>query len=237
MKHGKHYVDSAKLLDRTKLYDTEEAMDLCCKTAKAKFDETVELHVRLGVDSRHADQQVRGAIVLPHGTGKNVRVIAICKGDAAKAAEAAGAMMVGDSDLIAKIQNEGFIDFDVLVTTPDMMGQVGRLGKILGPRGLMPNPKAGTVTPDIGRAVTEAKAGKIEYRLDKQNIIHVPVGKASFGPEKLSENMKAVMGAIVKAKPAAAKGQYVKSITLATTMGPGVKVNTSKYQGAAAVAK
>ena len=229
MKHGKHYVDSAKLLDRTKLYDTEEAMDLCCKTAKAKFDETVELHVRLGVDSRHADQQVRGAIVLPHGTGKNVRVIAICKGDAAKAAEAAGAMMVGDSDLIAKIQNEGFIDFDVLVTTPDMMGRVGRLGKILGPRGLMPNPKAGTVTPDIGRAVTEAKAGKIEYRLDKQNIIHVPVGKASFGPEKLSENMKAVMGAIVKAKPAAAKGQYIKSVTVATTMGPGVKVNGNKF--------
>ena len=229
MKHGKHYVDSAKLLDRTKLYDTEEAMDLCCKTAKAKFDETVELHVRLGVDSRHADQQVRGAIVLPHGTGKNVRVIAICKGDAAKAAEAAGAMMVGDSDLIAKIQNEGFIDFDVLVTTPDMMGQAGRLGKILGPRGLMPNPKAGTVTPDIGRAVTEAKAGKIEYRLDKQNIIHVPVGKASFGPEKLSENMKAVMGAIVKAKPAAAKGQYIKSVTVATTMGPGVKVNGNKF--------
>ena len=229
MKHGKHYVDSAKLLDRTKLYDTEEAMDLCCKTAKAKFDETVELHVRLGVDSRHADQQVRGAIVLPHGTGKTVRVIAIGKGDAAKAAEAAGAMMVGDSDLIAKIQNEGFIDFDVLVTTPDMMGQVGRLGKILGPRGLMPNPKAGTVTPDIGRAVTEAKAGKIEYRLDKQNIIHVPVGKASFGPEKLSENMKAVMGAIVKAKPAAAKGQYIKSVTVATTMGPGVKVNGNKF--------
>ena len=229
MKHGKHYVDSAKLLDRTKLYDTEEAMDLCCKTAKAKFDETVELHVRLGVDSRHADQQVRGATVLPHGPGKHVRVIAICKGDAAKAAEAAGAMMVGDSDLIAKIQNEGFIDFDVLVTTPDMMGQVGRLGKILGPRGLMPNPKAGTVTPDIGRAVTEAKAGKIEYRLDKQNIIHVPVGKASFGPEKLSENMKAVMGAIVKAKPAAAKGQYIKSVTVATTMGPGVKVNGNKF--------
>ena len=229
MKHGKHYVDSVKLFDRTKLYDTEEAMDLCCKTAKAKFDETVELHVRLGVDSRHADQQVRGAIVLPHGTGKNVRVIAICKGDAAKAAEAAGAMMVGDSDLIAKIQNEGFIDFDVLVTTPDMMGQVGRLGKILGPRGLMPNPKAGTVTPDIGRAVTEAKAGKIEYRLDKQNIIHVPVGKASFGPEKLSENMKAVMSAIAKAKPAAAKGQYIKSVTVATTMGPGVKVNGNKF--------
>ena len=229
MKHGKHYVDSAKLLDRTKLYDTEEAMDLCCKTAKAKFDETVELHVRLGVDSRHADQQVRGAIVLPHGTGKNVRVIAICKGDAAKAAEAAGAMMVGDSDLIAKIQNEGFIDFDVLVTTPDMMGQVGRLGKILGPRGLMPNPKAGTVTPDIGRAVTEAKAGKIEYRLDKQNIIHVPVGKASFGAEKLYTNLDTVMSAIAKAKPAAAKGTYIKSVTVATTMGPGVKVNGNKF--------
>ena len=229
MKHGKHYVDSAKLLDRTKLYDTEEAMDLCCKTAKAKFDETVELHVRLGVDSRHADQQVRGAIVLPHGTGKNVRVIAICKGDAAKAAEAAGAMMVGDSDLIAKIQNEGFIDFDVLVTTPDMMGQVGRLGKILGPRGLMPNPKAGTVTPDIGRAVTEAKAGKIEYRLDKQNIIHVPVGKASFGAEKLYTNLDTVMSAIAKAKPAAAKGTYFKSATIATTMGPGIRLNTLKY--------
>ena len=229
MKHGKHYVDSAKLLDRTKLYDTEEAMDLCCKTAKAKFDETVELHVRLGVDSRHADQQVRGAIVLPNGTGKNVRVIAICKGDAAKAAEAAGAMMVGDSDLIAKIQNEGFIDFDVLVTTPDMMGQVGRLGKVLGPRGLMPNPKAGTVTPDIGRAVTEAKAGKIEYRLDKQNIIHVPVGKVSFGPEKLAVNLNTVMEAIAKAKPAAAKGQYIKSVTVATTMGPGVKVNGNKF--------
>ena len=229
MKHGKHYVDSAKLLDRTKLYDTEEAMDLCCKTAKAKFDETVELHVRLGVDSRHADQQVRGAIVLPHGTGKNVRVIAICKGDAAKAAEAAGAMMVGDSDLIAKIQNEGFIDFDVLVTTPDMMGQVGRLGKILGPRGLMPNPKAGTVTPDIGRAVTEAKAGKIEYRLDKQNIIHVPVGKASFGAEKLYTNLDTVMSAIAKAKPAAAKGTYFKSATIATTMGPGIRLNGNKF--------
>ena len=177
MKHGKHYVDSAKLVDRTKLYETEEGLALCCQIAKAKIDETVELHVRLGVDSRHADQQVRGAVVLPHGTGKNVRVIAICKGDAAKAAEEAGAMMVGDADLIAKIQTEGFIDFDVLVTTPDMMGQVGRLGRILGPRGLMPNPKAGTVTPDLGRAVSEAKAGKIEYRLDKQNIIHVPVAE------------------------------------------------------------
>ena len=229
MKHGKHYVDSKKLVDRTKLYDSAEGLDLCCQTAKAKFDETVELHVRLGVDSRHADQQVRGAVVLPHGTGKNVRVIAIAKGDAAKAAEEAGAMMVGDTDLIAKIQNEGFIDFDVLVTTPDMMGQVGRLGKILGPRGLMPNPKAGTVTPDIGRAVTEAKAGKIEYRLDKQNIIHVPIGKASFGADKLMTNLDTVLEAIAKAKPAAAKGQYFKSATVATTMGPGVRVNTLKY--------
>ena len=231
MKHGKHYVDSAKLIDRTKLYEADEALNLCCQTAKAKFDETVELHVRLGVDSRHADQQVRGAVVLPNGTGKNVRVIAICKGDAAKAAEEAGAMMVGDADLIAKIQNEGFVDFDVLVTTPDMMGQVGRLGKILGPRGLMPNPKAGTVTPDIGKAVTEAKAGKIEYRLDKQNIIHVPVGKASFGPEKLGDNLRVVMDAIVKAKPAAAKGQYIKSATVATTMGPGIKLNGAKFGG------
>ena len=231
MKHGKHYVDSAKLIDRTKLYEADEALNLCCQTAKAKFDETVELHVRLGVDSRHADQQVRGAVVLPHGTGRDVRVIAICKGDAAKAAEEAGAMMVGDADLIAKIQNEGFVDFDVLVTTPDMMGQVGRLGKVLGPRGLMPNPKAGTVTPDIGRAVTEAKAGKIEYRLDKQNIIHVPVGKASFGAEKLGENLRTVMDAIVKAKPAAAKGQYIKSATVATTMGPGIKMNGAKFGG------
>ena len=229
MKKGKHYVDSAKLVDRTKLYELEEALDVCCKTAKAKFDETVELHVRLGVDSRHADQQVRGAVVLPHGTGKNVRVIAICKGDAAKAAEEAGAMMVGDADLIAKIQNEGFIDFDVLVTTPDMMGQVGRLGKVLGPRGLMPNPKAGTVAPDLGKAVSEAKAGKIEYRLDKQNIIHVPVGKASFGAEKLYTNLDTVMEAIAKAKPAAAKGTYFKSATIATTMGPGIRLNTLKY--------
>lgn len=231
MNHGKHYVDSKKLVDRTKLYDTEDALALCCQTAKAKFDETVELHVRLGVDSRHADQQVRGAVVLPNGTGKDVRVIAIAKGDAAKAAEEAGAMMVGDADLVAKIQNEGFIDFDVLVTTPDMMGLVGRLGKVLGPRGLMPNPKAGTVTPDVGRAVTEAKAGKIEYRLDKANIIHVPIGKASFGAEKLGQNLSVVMEAIVKAKPAAAKGQYIKSATVASTMGPGIKLNSAKFGG------
>ena len=231
MNHGKHYVDSKKLVDRTKLYDTEEALALCCQTAKAKFDETVELPVRLGVDSRHADQQVRGAVVLPNGTGKDVRVIAIAKGDAAKAAEEAGAMMVGDADLVAKIQNEGFIDFDVLVTTPDMMGLVGRLGKVLGPRGLMPNPKAGTVTPDVGRAVTEAKAGKIEYRLDKANIIHVPIGKASFGAEKLGQNLSVVMEAIVKAKPAAAKGQYIKSATVASTMGPGIKLNSAKFGG------
>ena len=231
MNHGKHYVDSKKLVDRTKLYDTEEALALCCQTAKAKFDETVELHVRLGVDSRHADQQVRGAVVLPNGTGKDVRVIAIAKGDAAKAAEEAGAMMVGDADLVAKIQNEGFIDFDVLVTTPDMMGLVGRLGKVLGPRGLMPNPKAGTVTPDVGRAVTEAKAGKIEYRLDKANIIHVPIGKASFGAEKLGQNLSVVMEAIVKAKPAAATGQYIKSATVASTMGPGIKLNSAKFGG------
>ena len=231
MKHGKHYVDSKKLDDRTKLYDTEEGLTLCCQTARAKFDETVELHVRLGVDSRHADQQVRGAVVLPNGTGKDVRVIAIAKGDAARAAEEAGAMMVGDADLIAKIQNEGFIDFDVLVTTPDMMGQVGRLGRILGPRGLMPNPKAGTVTPDLGRAVSEAQAGTIEYRLDKANIIHVPIGKVSFGSEKLQQNLDTVMDAIVKAKPAAAKGQYIRSVTVASTMGPGVKLNGSRFGG------
>ena len=231
MKHGKKYVDSAKLVDRTKAYEAEEALALCCQTAKAKFDETVELHVRLGVDGRHADQQVRGAVVLPHGTGKDVRVVVIAKGDAAKAAEEAGAMLVGDEELAARIQNEGFIDFDVLITTPNMMGVVGRLGKILGPRGLMPNPKAGTVTMDVAKAVTEAKAGKIEYRLDKANIIHVPIGKASFGPEKLGDNLKTVMDAIVKAKPAAAKGQYIRSATVASTMGPGVKLNSSRFGG------
>ena len=231
MKHGKKYVDSKKLVDKTKLYDLEEACTLCVSTAKAKFDETVELHVRLGVDSRHADQQVRGAVVLPHGTGKNVRVLVIAKGDKEKDALEAGADIVGAEDMVAKIQNEGWMDFDVLITTPDMMGLVGRLGRVLGPRGLMPNPKAGTVTPNVAQAVKDAKAGKIEYRLDKANIIHVPVGKASFGTEKLSENISTVMDAIVKAKPAAAKGQYIRSVSIATTMGPGVKLNNAKFGG------
>ncbi len=229
MKHGKKYLDAAKDIDRARLYESEEALGIVCQAAKAKFDETVELHVRLGVDSRHADQQVRGAVVLPHGTGKDVRVVAIAKGDAAKAAEEAGAMLVGDEELVARIQNEGFVDFDVLVTSPDMMGLVGRLGRVLGPRGLMPNPKAGTVTPDVGRAVTEAKAGKIEYRLDKSNIIHVPIGKASFGAEKLNDNLSTIMDAIVKAKPSAAKGQYIRSATVASTMGPGVRLNSARY--------
>ena len=231
MKHGKKYVESKKLVDKTKLYDLEEACTLCVSTAKAKFDETVELHVRLGVDSRHADQQVRGAVVLPHGTGKNVKVLVIAKGDKEKDALEAGADLVGAEEMVARIQNEGFMDFDVLITTPDMMGLVGRLGRVLGPRGLMPNPKAGTVTPNVAQAVKEAKAGKIEYRLDKANIIHVPVGKASFGKEKLSENITTVMDAIVKAKPAAAKGQYIRSAAIATTMGPGVKLNNAKFGG------
>ena len=229
MKHGKKYVDSAKLIDRANLYDTTEALELCVKTGSAKFDESVEVHVKLGVDSRHADQQVRGAIVLPNGTGKSVRVVAICKGDNEKAAQAAGAEYVGAEELVQKIQNEGWVDFDVLITTPDMMGLVGRLGKVLGPRGLMPNPKAGTVTPDIGKAVTEAKAGKIEYRLDKTNIIHCVIGKVSFGAEKLQANFDALLEAIIKAKPAAAKGQYIKSCVVASTMGPGVKINPSKF--------
>ena len=229
MKHGKKYVDSAKLIDRAKLYDTTEALELCVKTGSAKFDESVEVHVKLGVDSRHADQQVRGAIVLPNGTGKSVRVVAICKGDNEKAAQAAGAEYVGAEELVQKIQNEGWVDFDVLITTPDMMGLVGRLGKVLGPRGLMPNPKAGTVTPDIGKAVTEAKAGNIEYRLDKTNIIHCVIGKVSFGAEKLQANFDALLEAIIKAKPAAAKGQYIKSCVVASTMGPGVKINPSKF--------
>lgn len=228
MKHGKKYVDSAKLIDKTKLYENDEAMDICVRTATAKFDETVEVHVKLGVDSRHADQQVRGAIVLPNGTGKRVKVLAICKGDNVKLAEQAGADFVGAEEMTTKIQNEGWMDFDVLITTPDMMGLVGRLGKVLGPRGLMPNPKAGTVTTDIAKAVKEAKAGKIEYRLDKTNIIHCPIGKASFGKEKLLENFDALLGAIVKAKPAAAKGQYIKSCVVSTTMGPGIRLNPNK---------
>ena len=229
MKHGKKYNESAKLVDRSKVYETVEALDLAISTAKAKFDETVELHVRLGVDSRHADQQVRGAVVLPNGTGKTVRVLALCKGDDVAAAKAAGAEYAGSDEFIQKIQSEGWMEFDVVIATPNMMGMVGRLGKILGPRGLMPSPKAGTVTPDVAKAVTEAKAGKIEYRLDKTNIIHCPIGKVSFGSEKLSENLETLMGAIVKAKPAAAKGQYLKSCVLTTTMGPGIKVSTAKY--------
>ena len=229
MKHGKKYVESAKLVDRTKLYDIDEALDTVTKTAKAKFDETVELHVRLGVDGRHADQQVRGAIVLPNGTGKSVKVLAICKGPNEDIAKEAGADYVGAEDMTQKIQQENWMDFDVLVTTPDCMGLVGRLGRILGPRGLMPNPKAGTVTPDIGRAIKEAKAGKIEYRLDKTNIIHCPIGKVSFGVEKLQENFEALMDAIIKAKPAAAKGQYIKSCAVTSTMGPSVKISPSKF--------
>ena len=231
MKHGKKYVDSLKLYDRANLYEINEALELCTKTSTAKFDETVEVHVKLGVDGRHADQQVRGAIVLPNGIGKTVRVLAICKGDNEKAAQEAGADYVGAEEMVQKIQSEGWMDFDVVVTTPDMMGQVGRLGKILGPRGLMPTPKAGTVTPDIARAITEAKAGKIEYRLDKTNIIHCPIGKVSFGAQKLQENFETLLGAIIKAKPAAAKGQYVRSCVVATTMGPGVRMNPIKVGG------
>ena len=229
MFRGKKYQDSAKLIDRSVQYEVPEALGLVCKTATAKFDETVEVHIKLGVDSRHADQQVRGAIVLPHGTGKTVRVLVFAKGDKAEAAKAAGADYVGEMDLVEKIQKENWFDFDVVVASPDMMGVVGRLGKVLGPKGLMPSPKAGTVTPDVAKAVTEVKAGKIEYRLDKTNIIHCPIGKASFGPEKLQENFDALIGAVVKAKPAAAKGQYIRSCTLASTMGPGVRVNTAKY--------
>ena len=229
MKHGKKYREGAKLIDRAKLYETSEALDLCVKTGTAKFDETVELHVKLGVDGRHADQQVRGAIVLPNGTGKSVRVLVICKPEKEEDAKAAGADFVGGEEMVQKIQGENWMDFDVLITTPDMMGQVGRLGRLLGPRGLMPNPKAGTVTPDIGKAVTDAKAGKIEYRLDKTNIIHCPIGKVSFGTEKLQENFNTLMDAIVKAKPAAAKGQYVRSCVVSSTMGPGVKINPAKF--------
>ncbi len=225
---GKKYVDSSKLVDKSKLYDSDEALALVCQTAKAKFDETVELHVRLGVDSRHADQQVRGAVVLPNGTGKTVRTMVFAKGDKADAARAAGADYVGDADYVEKIMKENWFEFDVVIATPDMMGVIGRLGRVLGPKGLMPNPKAGTVTPDVARAVTEAKAGKIEYRLDRNNIIHCPIGKASFGAEKLAENFNTLMGAVIKAKPAAAKGQYIKSCVVASTMGPGVKVNAAK---------
>ncbi len=228
MKHGKKYVDSQKLVDRTTLYDPAEALELSIKTATAKFDETIEAHIRLGVDSRHADQQVRGAVVLPNGTGKKVRVVVFAKGDNAKAAEDAGADFVGAEDLVARIQGEGWTDFDVAVASPDMMGLVGRLGKILGPRGLMPSPKAGTVTPNVAQAVVDAKAGKIEYRLDKTNIIHCPIGKASFGTEKLLENFTTLLDAIIKAKPAAAKGQYIRSCAVASTMGVGIKINPNK---------
>lgn len=228
MFRGKKYQDSVKLVEKSKFYDTNEAMDLITKTAKAKFDETVEAHIRLGVDSRHADQQVRGAIVLPHGTGKTSKVLVFAKGPKADEAKAAGADYVGDADLVAKIQGENWFDFDVVVATPDMMGVVGRLGKVLGPKGLMPSPKAGTVTMDVTKAVNEIKAGKIEYRLDKTNIIHVPVGKASFTEEQLTDNFQTLIDAINKARPSAVKGQFLKSVTLTSTMGPGVKINPIK---------
>ena len=228
MKRGKKYQESAKLVEKSRLYDTAEAMDLITKTAKAKFDETVEAHIRLGVDSRHADQQVRGAVVLPHGTGKTARVLVFAKGDKATEAEQAGADFVGAEELIPRIQNENWFDYDVIVATPDMMGVVGRLGKVLGPKGLMPNPKAGTVTMDVAKAISEIKSGKIEYRLDKTNIIHCPIGKASFGVEKLSDNFNTLLNAVIKAKPAAAKGQYLKSVVVTSTMGPGIKINASK---------
>ena len=229
MFRGKKYKDSAKQIDRTVQYDPADALGLVCKTAPAKFDETVEIHIRLGVDSRHADQQVRGAIVLPNGTGKTRRVLVFAKDAKADEAREAGADFVGGMDMVERIQKENWFDFDVVVASPDMMGIVGRLGKLLGPKGLMPSPKAGTVTPNIASAVKEIKAGKIEYRLDKTNIIHCPIGKVSFGPEKLTENMNTLINAVIKAKPAAAKGQYIKSCVIASTMGPGVKVNTSKY--------
>ena len=228
MKRGKKYNESAKLIDRSVQYDTNDAISLVKKSAVAKFDETIEAHIRLGVDGRHADQQVRGAVVLPHGTGKTVRVLVFAKGDKVAEAEAAGADYVGGDELIPRIQNDGWFDFDVVVATPDMMGVVGRLGRVLGPKGLMPNPKAGTVTMDVTKAVNDIKAGKIEYRLDKTNIIHCPVGKASFTEEQLADNFQTLMGAIIKAKPASAKGTYLKSVTLASTMGPGVKVNAAK---------
>ena len=229
MKHGKKYTDAAKLIDRSVQYDAAEAISLVKKSATAKFDETIEAHIRLGVDGRHADQQVRGAVVLPHGTGKTIRVLVFAKGPKVDEALAAGADYAGGDELVPRIQKDGWFEFDVVVATPDMMGVVGKLGRVLGPKGLMPNPKAGTVTPDVARAVNEAKAGKIEYRLDKTNIIHCPVGKASFTEEQLSENFETLIGAIVKAKPAAAKGQYLRSVTLTSTMGPGIKLNTAKF--------
>ncbi len=228
MKRGKNYQDSVKLYDKTTLYDLKEACDILTKMPKAKFDETVEAHIKLGVDSRHADQQVRGAVILPHGTGKAVRVLVFAKGDKATEAEAAGADFVGAEELIPRIQNDGWFDYDIIVATPDMMGVVGRLGKVLGPKGLMPNPKAGTVTMDVAKAVKEIKLGKIEYRLDKTNIIHCPVGKVSFGADKLFENYSTLLNAVIKAKPAAAKGQYLKSVSIASTMGPGIKINPAK---------
>ena len=225
---GKKYIDSAKLVDKSKAYDPAEALALVCETSKAKFDETIELHIRLGVDSRHADQQVRGAVVLPNGTGKNVKVLVFAKGDKVQAALDAGAEYAGGAEYADKIVQENWFDFDVVIASPDMMGVIGKLGKVLGPKGLMPSPKAGTVTPDVVKAVTEAKAGKIEYRLDKTNIIHCPIGKASFGAEKLAENFDTLVGAVLKAKPAAAKGQYIKSCVIASTMGPGIKINQAK---------
>ena len=230
MKKGKKYQDAVKAFDKHNLYSPAEAMDVVVKIAPAKFDETVEAHIRLGVDGRHADQQVRGAIVLPNGTGKSVRVLVFAKGDKAKEAQEAGADFVGAEELVPKIQNENWFEYDVVVATPDMMGVVGRLGRVLGPKGLMPNPKSGTVTADVSRAIKEIKAGKVEYRLDKSNIIHCPIGKVSFGGEKLSENFRTLIGAIIKAKPAAAKGQYLRSVTVASTMGPGVKINTLKAE-------
>ncbi len=228
MKYGKKYADSLKAYDRSKLYDVDEAMGLVVDTAKAKFDETIELHVRLGVDPRQADQQVRGVLVLPNGTGKSKKVLVIAKGEKADIAQQAGADYVGAEEMVQKIQTENWFDFDVVITTPDMMGVVGRIGKVLGPKGLMPNPKSGTVTPDVAKAISEVKAGKVEYRLDKTAIIHCPIGKKSFGKEKLSENFNALMDAIVKAKPAAAKGQYIKSVAVSSTMGPGIKINYAK---------
>jgi len=229
MFRGKKYQDSIKAIDKTKLYDVEEGLEAVLSTAKAKFDETVEMHIKLGVDSRHADQQVRGSVVLPHGTGKKVRVLVFAKGDKAAEAVAAGADYVGAEDMVSRIQNENFFDYEVIIATPDMMGLVGRLGKVLGPKGLMPNPKAGTVTMDVTKAIAESKAGRIEYRLDKTNIVHCPIGKASFGVEKLTDNFNTLMNAVMKAKPAAAKGQYVRSCVVASTMGPGIKINAAKF--------